>query len=231
MLIVPSISSASVVLAGIHDFDGILNTEGHDYAYSGFSGNVVETIASKDIYGSNDGRYGNQDPSAHENYIGKENDLAYAGPVLGPIGGDGALVADMTHPFTFAVTNGTPWDVTLEALLFDAAKPSGALGRNIYVEYGFDNSNWDYLGDTTFKAPTYTNVAIDYNEDVYALADVLTAGSTIYFRFTPTDGEMRFDNIALTGISVIPEPGSLVALGCLVGSGAFLRTRRRNVRL
>lgn len=36
----------------------------------------------------------------------------------------------------------------------------------------------------------------------------------------------KFINLTLTAV---PEPGSLLALGCLVGSGAFLRFRRRGV--
>ena len=35
----------------------------------------------------------------------------------------------------------------------------------------------------------------------------------------------KFINLTLA-LTAIPEPGSLLALGCLVGSGAFLRTRR-----
>ncbi len=34
--------------------------------------------------------------------------------------------------------------------------------------------------------------------------------------------------ITLSNLTAIPEPGSLLALGCLVGSGMFLRSRRRN---
>jgi len=33
--------------------------------------------------------------------------------------------------------------------------------------------------------------------------------------------------ITLSNLTAVPEPGSLLALGCLVGSGAFLRIRRR----
>ena len=33
--------------------------------------------------------------------------------------------------------------------------------------------------------------------------------------------------ITLSNLTAIPEPGSLLGLGCLVGSGAFLRSRRR----
>ncbi len=36
-----------------------------------------------------------------------------------------------------------------------------------------------------------------------------------------------FSGFQLVDVSPIPEPGSLLALGCLVGSGAFLRSRRR----
>jgi hypothetical protein len=52
-------------------------------------------------------------------------------------------------------------------------------------------------------------------------------GQTINFIFTSTNA--RIDNIAVTGISAIPEVGSLLALGCLVGSGTLLRSRRRFV--
>ncbi len=34
--------------------------------------------------------------------------------------------------------------------------------------------------------------------------------------------------VRYTYLTPVPEPGSLLALGCLVGSGAFLRTRRRH---
>jgi autotransporter-associated beta strand protein len=41
---------------------------------------------------------------------------------------------------------------------------------------------------------------------------------------TPTGS---FINLTAGALTAIPEPGSLLALGCLVGSGAFLRSRRR----
>jgi hypothetical protein len=34
------------------------------------------------------------------------------------------------------------------------------------------------------------------------------------------------DNITLSTLTAVPEPGSLLALGCLVGSGLALRRRR-----
>ena len=34
--------------------------------------------------------------------------------------------------------------------------------------------------------------------------------------------------VTLSNLTAVPEPGTLLALGCLIGSGAFLRTRRRH---
>ena len=43
------------------------------------------------------------------------------------------------------------------------------------------------------------------------------------------DGQQTmFDNVQLNAqLTAVPEPGSLLALGCLIGSGALLRSRRR----
>ena len=49
-----------------------------------------------------------------------------------------------------------------------------------------------------------------------------TGGVNFATTFSPSD---RFVTLTL---SSIPEPGSLLALGCLIGSGSFLRSRRRN---
>lgn len=37
----------------------------------------------------------------------------------------------------------------------------------------------------------------------------------------------KFVNLTNTQLTAVPEPGSLLALGCLVGAGTFLRSRRR----
>ncbi len=41
-----------------------------------------------------------------------------------------------------------------------------------------------------------------------------------YYSFAPTA-------VSLRELTAVPEPGSLLALGCLIGSGALLRSRRR----
>jgi hypothetical protein len=53
-----------------------------------------------------------------------------------------------------------------------------------------------------------------------------TAGGLL--TLTLEGGSYRTSNgFQLVELTAIPEPGSLLALGCLVGSGAFLRNRRR----
>lgn len=53
-----------------------------------------------------------------------------------------------------------------------------------------------------------------------------TAGGLL--TLTLEAGSYRTSNgFQLVELTAVPEPGSLLALGCLVGSGAFLRSRRR----
>ena len=40
-------------------------------------------------------------------------------------------------------------------------------------------------------------------------------------------GAVKLDSVAYNQLTAVPEPGSLLALGCLIGSGALLRSRRR----
>ena len=57
----------------------------------------------------------------------------------------------------------------------------------------------------------------------------LTAGPHTFMlkHNTPSKGDViSLDKVALN-LTAVPEPGSLLALGCLIGSGALLRSRRR----
>ena len=47
-----------------------------------------------------------------------------------------------------------------------------------------------------------------------------TGGLNFATEYTPTSG-------SFVNLTAVPEPGSLFAIGCLIGSGALLRTRRR----
>ena len=51
--------------------------------------------------------------------------------------------------------------------------------------------------------------------------------NTLTFASNDPSADIEFlDNVTLN-LTAVPEPGSLLALGCLIGSGAFLRSRRR----
>ncbi len=64
--------------------------------------------------------------------------------------------------------------------------------------------------------------------------EVFTAGrNTWQINYGATTGGMNFASEynfsgSFVTLTAIPEPGSLLAIGCLVGSGAFLRARRRH---
>lgn len=65
----------------------------------------------------------------------------------------------------------------------------------------------------------------EYGSHTYASTPVI---QTVALSAAYSGGGMNADSFSLTtNLSAIPEPGSLLALGCLVGSGLVLRTRRR----
>jgi hypothetical protein len=246
VLTVPQFASASVVLTGFHNFNGSAAgvdenaPGGGNFALGGFSGQIMEKqMASIDGFGCLDGIYGSTDITGDNNWVTKENNLSWNSIVISTQT-DGALVADQQRSFVYATTNNLSYSIELECLLFDAASPLLSPGGSVAVEWGKSSTGiaavpWDNLMNFGTAFNVYKNLPTeldDYNDATANLTGTsLASGETVYFRFKPENGEMQFDNIALMGLGVIPEPGSLVALGCLVGSGAFLRTRRRNVRL
>ena len=241
-LLAPQIAPASIVLAGFHDFTGpfyvVPGGSGNNFAYSGFSAWVVPSSNVYATGGSLDGIYGSQDPTGDMNWVWEENNLAYKGHANGV--NDGSAAANSTHPLVFAVYNygGPSGKNMLEALLFDAIKPKTPDTAGVTVEYSYDlNPTYTLLKHVSFDTPYYASGgestlaydAADFSLEFSHLLRhdlFLDVGHTILFKFTPDEasGTILFDNLALTAI---PEPGSLVALGCLVGSGAFLRRRRR----
>jgi hypothetical protein len=124
---------------------------------------------------------------------------------------------------TLTVTNTTGKTFVLTSLLFDAIKNANNAGIASYtVAWKVDNvPTGSATGTYDYAEPANPNLFNDY---MIALGGILLApNSVISFLWTSTTGA-QIDNIALLGI---PEPGSLLALGCLVGSGVFLRSRSR----
>ena len=212
LLLAPSTASATLLI-GFEQFDNLANSEGADYSLGGFSGSVIDGAGQASVAtgGSNDTTYGNtslaeHNPAANNGYL---RSLEAGDPVV-------------------QVTNTSAGAYSLTSLLFDAASQAG--GGNVIVTYRQGTTGaWLNLFTTgtlpiAGAAGTSANYA-DYLVNLVGLGITLLNGQTIQFKF---DGQpnARIDNIAVTGLSAIPEPASLLALGCLLGSGLFLRQRR-----
>lgn len=95
-----------------------------------------------------------------------------------------------------------------------------------------------FAGGTTLSLINYAG---NWNGEYFAYGantlenhEVFTAGlNTWQITYGAKSGGLNFANEynlagSFINLTVIPEPASLLALGCLVGSGAFLRSRRRH---
>lgn len=68
------------------------------------------------------------------------------------------------------------------------------------------------------------------NDSPVVLAATWTATDTtldVALVGTSHDNGPHFSGYVLQSLTAVPEPGSLLAIGCLIGSGALLRSRRR----
>lgn len=218
LLVAPQITSASLLL-GISDFTTtqIPSVTGN-YEAAGFTGDFSFTGSGSGIApnGSNDGTWGPQP-------IAPTSPPANNGTSAANFGaGNGSLIVSLTAPI----------DQALGYLLFDAAAQSaGAILEITYTITPAPNSAGDLttpsialvaIGGGGFPAPNANFT--DYMIDISSI--VLEAGQTIAFTFALSgpSGFAYVDNIAITSI---PEPGSMLGLGCVAGAGAFLRSRRR----
>lgn len=212
------------VLLGFNSFteDAIVESTDvvPDEAQAGWSGSVSST-GFTELGGSSD------------SYYGVDNDLAGQGHLIystGP-GADNGYV-DVANGTKFSGMAGTSG--TIDALLFDAASVS--VNKSIFnVSWNF----WTDVSKTTVASTGSTavaplevgpgnsiNVNSNYKDFAVNLGSFfLPAGGVfeiVWNRVGTTPGNFKLDNIAL-----VPEPGSMLGLGCLVGFGTLLRSRRR----
>lgn len=197
----------ATLLVGWYDFKG--NNEpssGSDLANenavvytSGYSGLLTKGgVYSVGNSGSTDKFYGNS-------------------PYFASNGNDGyARVLGTASNTIFSVTNNSGPVMQLDKLFLDAHN-----SNTFTIRYQISGTPGlpILLGSGTGNASSYKSMAFD----LFALNVSLLQGQTISFIFNSPAGT-RIDNIA---ISAIPEPASLLALGCVLGSGLLLRNRRR----
>jgi len=219
-------SSPGMLLVGFHDFDNNTNgagkalaNESADYAATGFSGTAFKNNEpSVTNGGSNDGYYGN---TVSPGFVG-----------LNPGINDGYLRIFSAGKPVIRFTNLSAGNTSLGSLLFDAASQNGNTGIVITYRTSASPTIWKTF-NTTPSIPANPGVAgasVNYSDYAYSLLGMTLAnGAYIEFKFDASNA--RIDNIALTGLSAIPEPGTLLALGCVLGASTFLRTRRRALPL
>lgn len=189
---------------------------------SGWSGSVVSTGFTQ-LGGSTDNYYGNDADvpgSGHLIYSSPQADNGYV---------------DVANGTKFTGVAGTPG--TIDALLFDAASvASNKSTFNVSWTFWTDSSKTTVAGNGSTSATPLEvgpgvsgNVSSNYKDFAVNLGSFfLPAGGVfeiVWNRVGSTPGNFKLDNIAL-----VPEPGSMVGLGCLVGFGTLLRSRRRTGR-
>ena len=225
--------AASIVVAAFYNFGYTTNPENYppnavsanhpanpNYFESGFSGGVVKAKASWDIGGSSDVDLGDLDTSV------------FTVPQVQ--GGDGHLrvgqdgTGHMAGASVVRVTNssGMPWE--LDTLYFDAA--ADIEEQEVLVWTSPDSVNWSFLFGTSVLGPlTFVDSGGvgdfgDYNADLGMMT--LADGASIYFKFAlNTSNTARIDNI---GVTAIPEPGSLLVFGSMLGAALVFRRRQRS---
>jgi hypothetical protein len=233
-----------VLLAGWHDFNNnsLLN-EGADYVIGGVA-QVVKSDQSHNTgnsppNGSTDGIYG---PSG------------WGGGLLGAITtGQPNLVdghLNLSQGTTrFEYQNTTPFNIQLLTMLFDSAYHGQPAGNDLSSSFsvGWQISAPAGSGGLTTSIVTLVNGETqggqDFGDRRFQLTPVvvdkdgvptggnpvptLFPGETISFLFTALSGTTLLDNVGLVGTQPIPEPGSLFAIGCFLGSGLLIRRKRR----
>lgn len=243
--ILPQFASATLLVG--YNYFGAANDTTPDEGASGFSASMVATgYSNYSSLGSNDAWYG-PDQTGNGGVA-----LANGATSNGRADANGAALT---------ITNTNAQSYTLTSLLFDmtsSAEQANTLkfftnltytiqgvGGSIFAATGGTSLQGANPGDALATIDTSTGSGNGFAvanqvsatsrnwSDFIANLTSLTLGPGQQIIFNWSAGSaVRIDNIALTGtLNAIPEPASLLALGCLVGSGAFLRNRRRGPAL
>ena len=224
------LSASATLLVGLHKFNTATGTQNitsaladPNYALAGFSGSVVTTVASEGVGGSNDNLYGN---SALAVLPGM--------PMVSETQ-DGHGKAQENKNLVFNVTNSSGSSIALASLLFDAAYRDVA-STILAVTYQIGAGPIETLTSDVGSMIQHTawTAAADFTDFGLSLLGVTLANAeTIKFTFSIDPGigassseTIRLDNIALTGLSAIPETASAMALALLIGGGLMTRNRR-----
>jgi hypothetical protein len=208
-LLAPQVSSASV-LAGYNAFTST-NAGGVATEIAAGIASATFTGTTTGVLGSNDGTYG---PTVPVTGGGVANGAAFM---------DGLSVAPTN--FVITVTNGSTPQV-LTQLLFDATTRENP-SQQMRVAWSISNPNAAGSSDIVVFDTGYIQNQ-NYGDYVVDLGGKTLAANAVFTAtFSYIVGSGAYSDIFIDNIALVPEPGSLMALGCLMGGGAFFRSRRR----
>ena len=223
-LAAPAMASTNLIF-GFYDFDAGTSAENADVGPGPSIGadfslaTVTKAIASSDAGGSSDEEYG---ATAF---------VVQNAPNGAPLG-NGFLALSSTNT-VFSVTNQSLVDYVIYGLSFDVRGINSTSGtRSFAVTYAVTNAtSGNVFSTSTVANYNGTSNYADYSDYDVNTSIVVPAGETLslIFRSTGT-AQLGLDNIAVVGeefFQTIPEPSSLLALGCLISSGLAFRSRRR----
>lgn len=88
----------------------------------------------------------------------------------------------------------------------------------VLIDFSTDGTNYTNIGSRTL-----TNVDTQFTLN---LASVLSKTGYVRFGVSPNGADTRFDNVAINGSVVLPEPGAIVLLGSGLAGVGLLRRRR-----
>jgi uncharacterized protein with beta-barrel porin domain len=138
---------------------------------------------------------------------------------------DNAIAADFQKVFGNLALSGTvTLDLTDLAAIPAAFAPDTTL---TLINYVGSLSGGFFYGDTPALLNDGDTLTAGLN--TWKISYGATTGGLNFATQYDPSLDSKFINLTLS-LTAIPEPGSLLALGCLVGSGAFLRTRRRGCK-
>jgi len=206
------------VLLGFNSFTTATDQNTAEEAKSGWSGSITGDRGRDG--GSTDGFYGKDDITPGFGHL-IYNPVGVASANNGRIdNGNGTI---------FRGTAGTAG--TIDALLFDAVSTGDATTFNVSWTFW---ETADKLGPTVpggTGSETGRTLLADQDDNQNYEDFALDLGSFFlpvggYFEivWTATAGQTSFN---LDNIALVPEPGSMLGLGCLVGFSTLLRSRRR----
>jgi hypothetical protein len=87
----------------------------------------------------------------------------------------------------------------------------------VLIDFSTDGANYTNIGSKTL-----TSVDTQFTLN---LGSVLSKTGYVRFGVTPTGADTRFDNVAINGRVVLPEPGAILLLGAGLAAVGLLRRR------